>query len=140
LDGSRPELIATGCGDVVDQDPSGTYLLALRPYGAHSGFYQVSLADKTCAPVLLGANTLGGIFSPDGKSILYAVPSAAGSQILRQDWLGGKLIGKPKVIMTLPFTFTINHGGNAYDFSRDLSTVVYVRPAGHSDVYLLRQK
>ncbi len=140
LDGSPPELIAVGCGDVTDQDSSGSYLLAVRPYGARSGLYQVSLADKTCNPILPGVNTLGGIFSPDGKSILYAVPSAEGSQVLRQAWLNGNLIGKPKIVMTLPFTFPINHGGNAYDFSRDLSKIVYVRPTGHSDVYALRQK
>ena len=30
--------------------------------------------------------------------------------------------------------------GNAYDFSRDLSTIVYARPGGQQDLYLLSQK
>ena len=30
--------------------------------------------------------------------------------------------------------------GNAYDFSKDLSTIVYARPGGHQDLYLLSQK
>jgi hypothetical protein len=30
--------------------------------------------------------------------------------------------------------------GNAYDFSKDLSTIVYARPGGHLDLYLLSQK
>jgi hypothetical protein len=30
--------------------------------------------------------------------------------------------------------------GNAADFSRDLSTIVYARPGGHADLYLLSQK
>jgi hypothetical protein len=31
-------------------------------------------------------------------------------------------------------------GGNAYGFSRDLSTIVYARLGGHADLYLLSQK
>jgi hypothetical protein len=30
--------------------------------------------------------------------------------------------------------------GNAYDFSRDLSTIVYARPGARADLYLLSQK
>jgi len=36
--------------------------------------------------------------------------------------------------------FPVLYGGNAYDFSRDLSTIVYARPGGHADLYLLSQK
>ncbi len=42
--------------------------------------------------------------------------------------------------MKLPFTFRQGYVGNAYDFSKDLSTVVYARPNGQSDLYLLSQK
>jgi hypothetical protein len=42
----------------------------------------------------------------------------------------GKLIGQPQVAAKLPFPFPLLSGGNAYDFARDLSTVVYARPAG----------
>ncbi|MGA7225722.1 MAG: hypothetical protein WA673_03990 [Candidatus Acidiferrales bacterium] len=43
--------------------------------------------------------------------------------------------------MKVPFTFPLEYaGGNAYDFSRDLSTIVYARPGGHADLYLLNQK
>lgn len=53
----------------------------------------------------------------------------------------GKTIGAPGVALKLPFTFPLrNAGGTAYDFSRDLSTIVYVRPGGHADLYLLSQK
>jgi len=30
--------------------------------------------------------------------------------------------------------------GTTYDFSRDLSTIVYARPGNHTDLYLLSQK
>jgi hypothetical protein len=39
-----------------------------------------------------------------------------------------------------PFAFAFSSGGNAYDFARDLSAVVYARPGGHADLYLLSQK
>jgi hypothetical protein len=36
--------------------------------------------------------------------------------------------------------FSICFGGNAYDFSHDLSTFVYARPGGQHDLYFLSQK
>ncbi len=51
-----------------------------------------------------------------------------------------KLIGAPQVALKVPFAFPLFHSGNAYDFSRDLSTIVYARPGGHADLYLLSQK
>ena len=43
--------------------------------------------------------------------------------------------------LNVPFAFpTVYRGGNAYDFSSDVSTIVYARPGGHADLYLLSQK
>jgi hypothetical protein len=42
--------------------------------------------------------------------------------------------------LKLPFSFPLVTGGNAYDFSRGLTTVVYARPGGHADLYLLNEK
>jgi hypothetical protein len=42
--------------------------------------------------------------------------------------------------LKLPFAFPLVSGGNAYDFSEDLATVVYARPNAHADLYLLTQK
>jgi hypothetical protein len=50
---------------------------------------------------------------------------------------GDDPIGKPQVALKLPFSFPIVYGGNAYDFSPDLSTIVYARPGGQADFYLL---
>ena len=55
--------------------------------------------------------------------------------IYRQPWSDGEITGKPQIALKVPFAF-----GNAYDFSRDLSTIVYARPGGHADLYLLSQK
>ena len=61
--------------------------------------------------------------------------------IYRQLWSDGKIIGKPQVALKVPFAFPIFYfNGNGYDFSRDLSTIVYARPSGHADLYLLSQK
>jgi hypothetical protein len=34
----------------------------------------------------------------------------------------------------------LGYAGNAYDFSDDLSTMVYARPGGQADLFLLNQK
>jgi hypothetical protein len=76
-------------------------------------------------------------FAPDGKSFLYADFSRAGVTLYRQAWRDGKLIGKPKAALRLPFGFNLFYGGNALDFSRDLSEIVYGRSTGQADLYLL---
>ena len=59
----------------------------------------------------------------------------------RQPWSDGELIGMPQVALKVPFAFPLEYlGGNACDFSRDLSTIVYARPGGEADLYLLSQK
>jgi hypothetical protein len=84
--------------------------------------------------------TAGAIFARDGKSFLYAISSRSGVTINRQLWKDGKVIGTPQVALRLPFMFPLFCSGNAYDFSRNLSTIVYTRPGGHADLYLLSQK
>jgi hypothetical protein len=59
---------------------------------------------------------------------------------MRQAWKDGALLGPPKVVLTLPFALREDYGGNAYDISSDLSTIVYARPSGHDDLYYLTIK
>jgi hypothetical protein len=80
------------------------------------------------------------MFARDGKSFLYAGASRGEVYIYRQGWKDGKLIGTAQVALTVPFAFPLWDQGRAYDFSRDLSTIVYARPGGHADLYLLSQK
>jgi hypothetical protein len=42
--------------------------------------------------------------------------------------------------MKVPFAFSLFYFGNSYDFSRDLSTIVYARPGGQADLYWLGRK
>jgi len=139
-EGSEPEKLAQGCGFTFDASPDGQYLLSLIAGGERVGIYEFSLADRKCTSLLPGVLTFGLNFAPDGKSFLYAVPSRSDVTIYRQNWQPGKLVGQPQVALKLPFAFPLVSGGNAYDFSRDLSTVVYARPGGHADLYLLSQK
>jgi hypothetical protein len=67
---------------------------------------------------------------------VYRLARAAGLE-------GGQTIGAPQVALKVPFTFHLEsgvYGENDYDFSRDLSAIVYARPGGHADLYLLSQK
>ena len=141
LDGTKPEKFVDKCCLVSDVDPSGRYLLGNIQTGARTGIYEASISEKKCIPLLSGVLTYSAIFAHDGKSFLYAVASRREVSIYRQLWSEGKLVGAPKVELKIPFTFPLDYlGGNAYDFSRDLSTIVYARPGGHADLYLLSPK
>ncbi len=140
-DGSKPERLAEGCCVAWDADPSGRYLLGLVVHGEKTGVYEVSTSDGKCTSLLPGVATETAVFALDGKSFLYALPSRGDVTIYRQPWKDGKLAGEGQVALKVPFGFTLDYGyANAYDFSRDLSTIVYVRPSGHADLYILSQK
>jgi serine/threonine protein kinase/Tol biopolymer transport system component len=141
VDGSNPEKFVDECGLVTDADPSGRYLLGPQLFGERIGIYEVSISDRKCIPLLPGVVTFAATFARDGKSFLYAVASRGEVTIYRQSWKDGKTIGAPQVALKAPFAFPLEYaGGNAYDFSRDLSTIVYARPGGHADLYLLSPK
>jgi hypothetical protein len=141
-EGSNPEKLLEKCGFIYDAHPGGDYLLALHAHGENAGIYEASISERKCIPLLPDVVTYGAIFSRDGKSLLYAVASSGEVSIYRQLWKDGKLVGAPQVALKLPFAFPFSYGpgGIAYDFSRDLSTVVYARTGGHADLYLLSQK
>ena len=138
-DGSNLELMTNDCGHAFETAPGGQYLLTLL-LGEKGGISEFSLADKKCTSLLPGMVTFGINRASDGKSFLYAIPSRSDVTIYRQPWRDGKLTGPTQVALKLPFTFPLLAGGNAYDFTRDLSKVIYARPAGQADLYLLSQK
>lgn len=140
IEGSNPERIVEPCMVLQDIDSTGHYLLGSVFVGDKTGIYEVSVADKKCIPLVPSVITVATVFAPDGQSFLYPVSSSHDVTFFRQPWKDGKLIGRPQVALKLPFTFTFGYAGNGYDFSRDLSTIVYARPGGHADLYLLSQK
>jgi serine/threonine protein kinase/Tol biopolymer transport system component len=142
-DGSNPEKLVDNCGMGVgtDADPSGQYLLFDVLYGEKTGIYEVSVSDRKCISLLPDVVTFGAKFARDGKSFLYAVASRGEVAIYRQHWKDGKTIGAPQIALRVPFSFPLEYGGgSAYTFSKDLSTIVYARPSGHADLYLLGQR
>ena len=134
------EKFADNCGYASDVDPSGRYLLGVERYGDKTGIYQISVSDGKCVPLILGVPTEAATFAPDDKSFLYAAASRGEVTIYRQPWSNGKINGKSQVAFKVPFTFPLSYEGNGYDFSRDLSTIVYARPGGQDDLYYLSQK
>ena len=140
-DGSSIEKLVDNCGAVWDSSPDGKYLLTSQSSTNQLlGVSEFSLADRKCTPLLPELRTLIVHFSSDGKSILYLGASRGETTIYRQPWHDGKLTGPAQAALKLPFAFRQAYSGNAYEFSKDLSTVVYARPAGHADLYLLGQK
>jgi serine/threonine protein kinase/Tol biopolymer transport system component len=141
VDGSSIEKVADNCGAVWDASADGKYLLSSQStVGQTIGVSEFSLADHKCIRILPELNTLVVHFSSDGKGILYLGASRGETTIYRQPWRDGKLTGPAQPALKFPFGFHRDYSGNAYDFSKDLSTVVYSRPGGHADLYLLSQK
>jgi serine/threonine protein kinase/Tol biopolymer transport system component len=140
VDSSKLEKVVDDCGLVFDADPSGKYLLGVVLFGEKVGIYEVSISERKCIALLPGTVTSNPTFARDGTSFFYAITSRGEVTIYRQAWKDGKTIGARQVALKVPFTFPVSYNGNAYDFSRDLSTIVYARPGGHADLYLLSQK
>ncbi|MFY9743981.1 MAG: hypothetical protein WAK21_18415, partial [Candidatus Sulfotelmatobacter sp.] len=104
------------------------------------GISVFSLADRKCIPLLPDLKTLVVRFSSDNKYVLYIGASHGETTIYRVPWHDGKVTGPAQPAVKLPFAFHAGYSGNAYDFSKDLSTVVYARPSGDADLYLLNRK
>jgi serine/threonine protein kinase/Tol biopolymer transport system component len=136
-DGSRVEKFADDALAVTDASRDGKFLLGLVDFGDEVGIYEMSVADKKRIMLLQGVETQLVWFSHDGNSFVYAVTSPGKVTFYRQSWSEGKVIGKSQIALELPFAFHLIYRGNGFDFTRDLSTVVYARPGGQADLYLL---
>jgi Tol biopolymer transport system component len=139
LNSLGPQELADKCSVVYEVDPEGRYLLGAWPWGESAGIYEVSISDRKCIPLITGVKTQSVTFARDGKSFLYTGASGEEVSIYRQGWKDGKLIGTAQVALRIPFAFPLE-SGSAYDFSRDLSTIVYARRSTVADLYLLKQK
>ena len=139
-EGSQVQRFLEDCCGAVEASSDGKRLLGLRLHGEKAGIYQISLKEKKFIPLVLVVAPFGAHYSPDGKSVLYPVASHGQITFYRQPIHDEAPLGKPQVALTLPFTFPLIYNGNAFDFSADLSTVVYARPGGQADFYLLSEK
>jgi len=136
-EGAHVERFLDNFGEVSDASMDGERLLAFIAHGENTGIYQIDVKEKRTIPLVHGVVPFGVHYSPDGKSVLYPVASNGRVSFYRQLIDGEKPVGQPKVALTLPFTFPLTYVGNAFDFSSDLSTIVYARPGGQADIYLL---
>ena len=136
-DGAHVQRFLDDCCETADASRDGKRLLALVLNGENPGIYQISLKEKQVIPLVRGVAPFGAHYSQEGKSVLYPVASHGQVTFYRQSIQGEEPIGKPQVALTLPFSFPLAYNGNAFDFSPDLSTVVYARPGGQADLYLL---
>jgi Tol biopolymer transport system component/predicted Ser/Thr protein kinase len=139
-EGSPVEKVSDSCGYVQDVTHDGRYLLTGNGPGGGTGIMQFSVAENKCSPLLPDLATLELHFAPDGKAFLYLTAVRGETTIYRQPWHDGKLGGPAQAIMKLPFAFRLGYAGNAYDFSPDLSTIVYSRPGGQADLYLVSER
>jgi len=139
-DGSNVETFKEGCGYAQDITPDGKYLLMGLGTGGGVGVIQATVSDGKCTALMPDLATLVLHFSPDGKSILYLVASRGETTIYRRPWHDGAFSGPAQPAIRLPFAFRQVYTGNAYDFSKDLSTIAYARPGGQADLYLLSQR
>jgi serine/threonine protein kinase len=137
-DGSGIEKIGENCGAVWDSSPDGKYLICSQSSAALRGIGEFSLTEHKCIQLRPDLKSLVVHMSSDGKSILYLAASRGETTIYRQPWHDGKLTGPAEPAFILPFAFRQGYAGAAYDFSKDLSSVVYARPGGNFDLYLLK--
>jgi Tol biopolymer transport system component len=138
-DGTNPQKFLDNVF-VMDTYPDGKHLLAVVFSGAKTGINAVSMADRKVIPLIPGVATFIIHSSRDGKSFVYPETGPAEILFYKQRFEEGKLIGEPELALKVPFAFPFNvMGGNAYDFSPDLSKIVYARVFGKKDLYLLKQ-
>ena len=136
-DGSHAEKIAEGfTPSEISSD--GKYIVGFVTQGEKIGMYQLSMADHEVTQLIPDVVSFSTRIGQDGKSLLYAVSGEGEIIIYRAPWQDGKVTGAPQVALKLPFAFSQNYRGNAYDFSRDLSTVVYAKPTAQMDLYMLQ--
>ena len=137
LDTNSVELVAEGCGFIIDVSPDRNYLLMTTLGGDKAGIYELSMVDKKCTNLVPGVSTFFPQFSRDGKFFNYTVSARGEVALYRVPWSNGKVTGAAQQVWKLPFSFPQSYAGNAYDVSHDLSKIVYVRPGGQFDIYLL---
>jgi Tol biopolymer transport system component len=136
-DGSGAEHFLDGCGYVMDESLGGKYLLFTSLRGENLGIFEFGISDKKCTVLVPGITSFIPRFSYDGKYVVYTVSSRGEVSLYRLPWSNGQATGPAQLVTKLPFAFSQFFGGNAYDVARDLSKIVYTRPSGQFDVYLL---
>jgi Tol biopolymer transport system component len=136
-DGSHVEKLLAPGFFAASSSADNKYVVGYMFSGAKVGIHQLSVLDKQPKTMLPGVATFMLHFAPDSRSFVYVTEGKGEVTFYRQAWQNGNLVGTPQVALKIPFAFPFFYKGNAFDFSRDLSTIVYARPSGQHDLYLL---
>jgi serine/threonine protein kinase len=140
LDGSAAEFFHSACGYVMDESQDGKHLLMTSLRGEDLGLFDLSIPDQKCTVLVPGVTSFLPRFSRDGKYVLYTISTRGEVTLYRLPWRDGKAAGPVQVVLKLPFAFAQFLEGNTYDVAPDLSKIVYTRPGGQFDLYLLSTK
>jgi serine/threonine protein kinase/Tol biopolymer transport system component len=140
LNGAPAIPLFDNCGMAIDISPDGKFIMGTSLWGEQPGLFEYSVADGRCTPLKTGIATFIAMFSADGRSYLYSLASHGETTIYRQPWRNGVAVGSPVPALKLPFSLREDYNGNAFAVTRDLSSVIYARPGGYDDLYLLSQK
>jgi len=140
LNGAPAIPLFDNCGMAIDISPDGKFIMGTSLWGEQPGLFEYSVADGRCTPLKTGIATFIAMFGADGRSYLYSLASHGETTIYRQPWRNGVAVGSPLPALKLPFSLREDYNGNAFAVTRDLSSVIYARPGGYDDLYLLSQK
>ncbi len=140
LNGAPPEFLYAGCGLATDYSADGKFFLGTIIWGEHAGIYQYSVADKKCTVLKTGIATYLVQFSKDHRAFQYSLAAHGETTIFRQPWHDGVMVGPPTPALKLPFALREDYEGNDFAVPPDLSAVIFARPGGNDDVYLLSTK
>ncbi|MGA7460755.1 MAG: protein kinase [Candidatus Korobacteraceae bacterium] len=134
---AKAEPLFEGCLGALDVSQDGNYIVGPVLWGSNPGLYQYSLRDKKCTVLKPGLASYFVLYARDRKSFLFATTIHGQTSIYRQPWRNGEAVGEPQRVLTFPFAVREDFAGNAATISDDLSVMVYARPNGHEDLYLL---
>ena len=135
--GAKPEVLFEGCLGALDVSQDGNYVIGPVLWGSNPGIFQYSLRDKKCTVLKAGLASYYALYARDGKWFLFENTIHGQTSIFRQPWHNGEAAGEPQRLLTFPFAVREDFSGNASNISEDLSVMVYARPNGHDDLYLL---
>jgi serine/threonine protein kinase len=121
---------------ITDATKDGKFIIGRIGWGDTAGIYAASTTDKKRIPLLPKTITYLVRISTTEDALLYAIEGNKEIIFYRAAWKDGS-VGEPQIALKVPFAFSFEFFGNAYDFSRDLSTIIFTRPSQQADLYQL---
>jgi serine/threonine protein kinase/Tol biopolymer transport system component len=137
LDDRPEEAISENCGMITDISADHKWMIGTDLWSENAGIYLYSPSDKKCTKVKPGIATYIVFFARDDKSLYYSQASPGQTTIFRQPLRDGAPAGPAVPALKMDFALREDYNGNAFSVSNDLSSIVFARPNGHQDLFLL---